>query len=215
MGIHYTVLQQKRGRGREWWRTGRSREWQNYDRDDMKIGKQRRNNHKIMEERKQGSIVGRMGGGEAGRLERMSETPFWTRSGECAVTFHYLWGAAEMQFSYGYLLCSHLHSPTKTSHSFLFLSLKYTHPRACFSPSPPFLTLNLIKKKGWGNVNALKLVQMYFSSRVKHALSDDAPLLRDGLLYHLHVQSSPSLIGSVELAGDLHWQCESTACSEG
>lgn len=59
----------------------------------------------------------------------------------------------------------------------------------------------------------LKLEQKYVSSGVKHAVNGDAQLLRAGLLAHLYVQSSLSLMGNVELAGDPHRQCESTACS--
>lgn len=51
--------------------------------------KAKEKNHKIMEERKQGRIVGRMGGGEAGRLERMSVRHLFELGAE-SVQLHFI-----------------------------------------------------------------------------------------------------------------------------
>lgn len=118
--------------------------------------KAKKKNHKIMEERKQGRIVERMWG--RGRMigESVCEIPFWTLSRECAVTSHYLIGAAEMQFfpmnPFYAPICTDL---TKTIH--FSLSLKHTHSHVCFSPSPLCLTSNLTtKKKGKEETEEMK-----------------------------------------------------------
>lgn len=145
MDIHSIVLQQREGEGKG--AEDKDIEIRSAERDNMKMGIQRRGINKWWRNGRKKLPEGKYEGHEDWRvcLQNTFQTP---RRG-CAVSHHYLRGAAEMQLSYGYFLCLCLHRPTKTNHPFPPHTLSNTSSKVQILPpllSCFFLTLNLTKK---------------------------------------------------------------------
>lgn len=184
MDIHSIVLQQREGEGKG--AEDKDIEIRSAERDNMKMGIQRRGINKWWRNGRKKLPEGKYEGHEDWRvcLQNTFQTP---RRG-CAVSHHYLRGAAEMQLSYGYFLCLYLYRPTKTNHPFPPHTLSNTSSKVQILPpflSCFFLTLNLTKKmekRQKISYKLWKLAQLYLTGWVKHAVSEQAPLLRENLL---------------------------------